>query len=152
LVVDPFDLCDRYPRFCAYLLPCKKYPFLCTRDIVLPDKEGLIIEFSHELDKVIIPIDKICQYVLNCPGCGPSGYCPEYIMFFEGMPQPFELAVFESSGNMIVENVKEITSKTIQFTANKRLQYYLVVTPTKQTKFNVKYKLPLKIKANRMLR
>jgi len=120
---------------------------LCERDIVLPDRDGVIIKFGHELDKVVIPVDKICQYVLDCPGCGPSGYCPEYNMSFEGMPQPFGLAVYDSKGKLIAENVKNTTSKTVQFKAEKRVHYYLVVTPTKQSKVGVEYQLPLKISA-----
>lgn len=145
LVINPNDICDRFPQLCDRIFPCEKFPFLCDRDIVLPYRDGLVIEFGHELDKVVIPVDKICQYVLDCPGCEPSGYCPGYNMLFEGMPQPFGLAVYDSKGRIIVENIKNSTTKTIQFDAVNGLEYYLVVTPTKQSKINEKYQLPLKI-------
>jgi len=152
LIVGPIDICDRYPKLCKQIYPCKKYPFLCERDIVFPDRDGLIIEFNNALDNVIIPVDKICQYVLDCPGCSPSGYCPGYNMLFEGMPQPFGLAVYDSKGKLVVKNVEETDSKALQFKADKRLDYYLVVTPSKQSKVDMKYKLPLKIKTGRMSR
>jgi len=53
--------------------------------------------------------------------------------------------IYDNKGKLIVENVKNTTSKTVQFKADKRLDYYLVVTPTKQSKVDVKYQLPLKI-------
>jgi len=152
LVIDPRDICDRFPLLCNRIYPCKKYPFLCDRDIVLVYREGLVIEFKHELDKVVIPVDKICQYVLDCPGCEPTGYCPEYRMLFEGMPQQFGLAVYDSKGEIIVENITSSTTKTVRFDTVKGLEYYLVVTPTKQSKIDEKYKLPLKINAKRMPR
>lgn len=150
LVIDPLDICDRFPQLCDRIFPCKKFPFLCNRDIVLPYKEGLVIEFKHELDKVVIPVDKVCQYVLDCPGCGPLGYCARYNMLFEKMPQPFGLAVYDSNGRMIVENIKNSTTKAVQFDVVKGMEYYLVVTPTKQSKMDEKYQLPLKINAGRM--
>jgi Zn-dependent metalloprotease len=149
LLINPIDICRRYPQLCRQIYPCKKYPFLCERDIVLPYREGLVIEFGHELDRVVVPVDKICQYVLDCPGCGPSGYCPGYNMSFEGMPQPFGISVYDSKGKLIVENLKNTTSKTVKFKADEQLDYYLVVTPTKQSKVDVKYQLSVKINAER---
>jgi hypothetical protein len=152
LLIDPNYICDKYPQLCGQIYPCRKYPFLCERDVVFPHREGLLIEFGHELDKVVVPVDKICQYVLDCPGCSPSGYCPGYNMFFEGMPQNFGLAVYDSKGKLIVENSRNTTSKTLKFKADKQLEYYLVVTPTKQSKIDMKYQLPLKINAESTLR
>lgn len=145
LVLDPVDICDRFPQLCDRIFPCKKYPFLCDRDIVLPYRDGLVIKFGHELDRVVIPVDKICQYVLDCPGCGSSKYCPEYNIQFKEMAQPFGLAVYDSKGNVIVKNILNHTTKIIQFDTVKELEYFLVITPTKQSKIHEKYQLPLKI-------
>jgi hypothetical protein len=149
LMFEPIDICEIFPGLCEHIYPCDKYPFLCDREIVLAHREGLIIEFKHELDKVVIPIDKICKYVLDCPGCEATGYCPEYQILFEEMPQQFDLTVYDSNGEIIVENLKRSTTKILKFEADKELKYFLVVSPGRRSKINEKYLLPMEINTGR---
>ena len=60
------------------------------------------------------------------------------------------LAPSLSKGDIIVENVEDATTKTIQFEAFVGREYFLAVTPARQTRINVKYQLPLKISTERM--
>lgn len=152
LVIGPIKLCDKYPMLCDKFLICKKNPFLCMDTVVFPYDKGLEFEFRDKLDNVLVPINKICQYVLNCPGCDGSSYCAGYNLVFEGMPQPFGLSVVDSNGKVVVENIKDSTTKRLSFTTARGLQYYLVITPAKGSEVGTRYQLPMSIDTRRVLR
>lgn len=48
------------------------HPAFCESQVVIPGKTGPTIQFRDKLrDQGVIQVDKICQYVIDCPGCGP---------------------------------------------------------------------------------
>ncbi len=147
LLIDFDDICRLFPSLCRQIFPCARYRFLCEADIVFPYEDGLIVEFVDDMDIVTVPVEEICKYVLECPGCEPSGFCPGYNINFVGLPQPFGFAVYDNRGRKVAENLKNTLNKTLEFKADKRLKYFLVVSPAKESKLDVQYRLPMKISA-----
>lgn len=147
MLVDPRHICERFPHLCGQIFPCIKYPFLCHRHVVIPFDEGLIIEFLDELDRVVVPVDRICRYVLDCPGCGPAGYCPGYDMMFEDMTADFGLTVYDSHGEVVAEDLSRSTTKRLKFETEKKTEYFLVVSPPRGCKIGEQYRLGMEVKA-----
>ena len=145
LLVNPFDFCWRYPDFCRDIYRCDKYPFLCETRIILLERDHLVIEFRHEMDKFVIPVDDICRYVVDCPGCGPMGLCPGYKIFFDDLPDAFGIEIFNSKGKILVKDLSDMRSKRIEFRTIKDEKYFLVITPNKSTKIESMYRIPIKV-------
>ncbi|UCF05900.1 MAG: hypothetical protein JSV33_02360 [bacterium] len=142
-LVDIAWICLRYPYICRVIYPCDKYPFLCEPYVVLHEEELLKFKFRHELDRVIIPVEKICQYVIDCPGCGPRGLCAGYEFYFKNMEEPFGIEVFNSQGKSVVSNMRDIRDKKIAFRTSRDERYFLVIYPGKNTKVDIEYELPI---------
>jgi hypothetical protein len=118
---------------------------LCEPYIVLPGKLGPIIEFRHELDKVVIPLDKICLYVLDCPGCHDVGLCPGYDLMFTEMPDNFGLEIFDSKGTSIIREMNGKRSKRLKLRTREDETYFIVISPGSKTAIGKKYEIPLKV-------
>jgi hypothetical protein len=145
LLIDPIDICHHHPGLCNLILTCKRYPLPCECQIVVPGRDLIRFKFRHGLDNIVIPIEKICLYVLNCPGCAPSGLYPGYDFHFDNMPEAFGIEVFNSKGQRIVSDVRNVRTKTVKFKARRQERYFLVITPGKETKIGAEYNLPLAV-------
>ena len=142
LRIDPFAICLKFPAVCGVIFPCDKYPLLCLPRIIIPEKDIIEVEFLHEFDRIVLPLDKICQYVLDCPGCGPDGLCPGYEFTFREMPFESDVEVYNSNGVVVVKDPGLMRSKKIEFRTQRNQQYFLVISPRKQLKPGSKYRIP----------
>jgi hypothetical protein len=145
---DPWTWCKKYPFICRKpIIPCEKYPFLCKPYLVIPGQNGPIFEFRHEMDKIVIPLDEICLYVVDCPGCHDVGLCPGYDIGFIEMPEAFGIEVFNSMGRSIFKDTTAKLNKRLSFRTRKEETYFLVISPGKGTKIKRKYEIPMKVSA-----
>ncbi len=146
LRIDPFDICKKFPAICGVIYPCDKYPFLCQPRIIIPEKDIIEVEFLHEFDQIVLPLDKICQYVLDCPGCGPDQLCPGYEFAFQEMPFESLVEVYNSNGEPVVKDPGMMRSKKIEFRTQQNQKYFLVISPKKQLKKGSKFRIPFMAK------
>lgn len=147
LLIDFNHFCLEHPLLCGHLkLPCAKYPQLCERQIVIPVEDGIRIKFFGEEKRVVVPVDGICRYVLNCPGCEFSALCPGYNISFTDMPQPFGVEIYTASGVLVASDMTGSTAKAIEFEANRGEELFLVLSPTRETKAGVEYSVHLKVR------
>lgn len=72
--------------------------------VSLVDLEDLIL--AEDLIGVV-EVDRICWYVLNCPGCGREGLCPGWEISFEGL-DGVEIAVHERESGRVVARAERI--------------------------------------------
>lgn len=94
---DDFGACFRGSPFGGMM------PWL--REIVVLQAPPTLVKpdiFEVEIDNSIVAIDKICQFVLNCPGCyGPAwSYCPGMEITLEGLGQEIIATVFNEKGEL----------------------------------------------------
>jgi len=142
-ILQPMDFCERFPALCEQLLPCAKYPFLCEPVTLIPDKDGLRIRFRRETDRMIVPVERICQFVLHCPVCGSDGLCTEYKLRFSGMPDAFGIEIWNSKGVAVARDLGRARTKRAEFRTEPGLSYFLVIRPGEDTKTDVEYRLPI---------
>jgi len=149
LTFNPDWFCNRFRQFCRGIYPCDRYPILCHRDYIVPIEDGIIFEFEEVMDHVVIPLDRICRYVIDCPGCGPNGLCLGYDLEFREMPEAFGLTIYDNQGRIVAQDAGKERFKHLKFDTRRGATYFLVITPTKQTKMKVKYKLPINFRSSR---
>lgn len=76
---------------------CQLYPWMCDgRWKWWPPKGG--IDW-----RVPVPVNDICKYVIDCPGCervGPNSYCPGWQVDIKGLPRDARVTVFDEVGRV----------------------------------------------------
>lgn len=103
------------------------------RCVPLVDLEDLIL---HEDLWGVVELDRICWYVLNCPGCGREGLCPGWEISFEGLDR-VDIAVHERETGRVVARAERIEEgvQLLSFTPKAGrvpgAGYFLSFTPTK---------------------
>lgn len=106
---------------------------LAGRCVPLVDLEDLIL--AEDLIGVA-ELDRICWYVLDCPGCGREGLCPGWEISFEGL-DGVEIAVHERESGRVVARAERIEEgvQLLSFTPKAGrvpgAGYLLSFTPTK---------------------
>ena len=76
---------------------CERYPWICGG---IPEI-GPIVPIDWQRP---VPIDEICKYALDCPGCEsarPGAYCPGFRFQVEGLPRDARITVFDGSGRIV---------------------------------------------------
>jgi subtilisin family serine protease len=87
---EPAPICQRYPWICRGVIEkwhVKRPPW--PEIIVMPEEP--------------VPLDPICRYVLNCPGCegSPRERCPGFDVRLAGVPEDAVAIVFDDRGNAV---------------------------------------------------
>jgi hypothetical protein len=98
-------------QLCSLFTPtfCDRYPEICEwrrqREPVYIPKDRIIIVEPNE------PViwDKICQYVVNCPGCNNPGwsYCPGWEVEFSNVPQDAEVMLVNEDGQVVARQLEK---------------------------------------------
>jgi hypothetical protein len=145
IIIDTITICKRYPFVCKYISICKKYPAICKPYVVFPEKYYIKIKFRDIHDRILIELDKICQYVIDCPGCLNEGLCPGYALRFENLPDAFGIKIYDSSGRQVFNDTSNKLTKSVKFTPEKNKNYIMIISPGKKTKIGEEYNFPLKI-------
>ncbi len=93
------------------------------------DQERWIIDSG-----AIVPINEICKYVIDCPGCEGSGwsYCPGLRMKIENLPRDANIVVFNQDSKILLTNTTNLPSRTLQIKEQRPgdKQYLLITDRT----------------------
>lgn len=89
---------QRVNQFCGVVVPiCKRFPWICsTYDPI--DDPIFPVDWRRP-----VPVDDICRYVINCPGCGAirsDRFCPNWQMRFDNIPRDARITVFDDNGEI----------------------------------------------------
>ena len=88
-------------------------PVTCIR----PRLDEDWIDLRDLRDRVpLIDVDRICQLVLDCPGCGPRGLCPGWRYVFEGEPLVDILLHDAKTGEILAKARQEDGARILAFT------------------------------------
>ena len=110
----PFKICDLFPWLCRPLNVCQRYPWLCHPEYI---KDPVFDRGSWVIDpREPLPIDQICKYVVNCPGCGGPGwaYCPGWDVMMDQLPADAIVTVFDDRGRVVARDSSHAASRTIR--------------------------------------
>lgn len=134
IMVDTWHICERYPWICdpIYEIP----PIRRIDDTWFIDPGQLI------------PIDEICKYVIDCPGCDGPGwsYCPGWTMNLHQLPQDAVVSLINQNGKILVEDKTDATSRILQLKRQRPgEQYFLLITDSKGNSYPKNLWLELKL-------
>ena len=76
---------------------CERLPWVCRGRFERIPVEG----FDWRRP---VPVDEICKYVLDCPGCEgvrPGAYCPGWRMNMKNLPRDARVMVFDEAGRIV---------------------------------------------------
>jgi len=148
--IPPPDICDLIPELCPPFDICDRIPWICEGLVEIPDI--IIRDWEWIVDPQLPqPIDEICKYVINCPGCDGPGYeyCPGWEMGLEGLPRDVVVTVIDEYGNIVFEDNSGLSSRVLRM--DRRLpgvRHYILFTDSRGMPF--KDTLRLKIDSERM--
>jgi len=96
------DICSIFPRACDP-------QFLCIPRLKVVRRyfHGSYIQFPVNCP---VPIDEICKYVINCPGCDHGSalqLCPGFLMKVQGVPKDAVVIVFNEQGQILDQSSRE---------------------------------------------
>lgn len=139
---QPYSLVSSHDIIrCFFILPpifreyyeYERYPWPWVYDIprIIPDinQDRWIIDSG-----AIVPIDEICKYVIDCPGCEGSGwsYCPGWQMKIDNLPRDANIVVFNQDSKILLTNTTNLPSRTLQIKEQRpgEQQFLLITDPT----------------------
>lgn len=102
-VFDRGWLCRRYPGLCRKIdmrLVCQRHPQLCDPMVIDLAKGKILVTLVDPSDRFIVPLKKICQFVIDCPGC-TAGRCPGFSARFAATATPLQLWIYDDHGRRV---------------------------------------------------
>ncbi len=131
--IGPIATCDRFPVLCKEAAIrvdlCKRYPKLCEPRIAFPAPGRIRIGFDDPRQKIALPLDRICQYAVNCPGCGSNTLCPGYELQVESATAPLRVEVYSAKGRLMRRDASTKRDKRLAFQSRPGEQYFIVFSP-----------------------
>jgi len=142
------DFCNTSPILCKKLdigKICARRPELCTPPRIVPGKLGPKIKFRSKDEFIIIQVNKICQYVIDCPNCTEK-YCAGYDIQMQGMPDGFKIEVYDSNAKQLFKNHSTSKNKGFKLKTNPQDDYFMIIRPGEKTVVDKEYLIPIAVK------
>jgi subtilisin family serine protease len=136
LLWAPIAFCDRFKVLCREIFImnfCRRYPQLCRPIPIEPVRGGFAVVFRGLDDRVVLPLDRICQYAIDCPGCGPSGRCAGMIQL-QGLPTGVRAEIRDAQGRRLGSGLSQIKGALAKLPDDREL--FLVLAPGRDTPIN----------------
>jgi hypothetical protein len=129
----PPNLCKVYPKLCATMRIrqnlCERYPKLCAPRINFPKPGHLRVGFSDGGQKIVLPMDLLCKYAIDCPACGSGTLCPTLDFQLRTEGTAMRAAVYSSQGRLVKRDATASPAKRLRFYSRPGEQYVLVLAP-----------------------
>jgi hypothetical protein len=124
---------------------CQRYPWICQDRIVFPPKRGIGVQFSDLRERIPLPLDRICQYVIDCPACAAASRCVAYDLQLATKTRAVVAEIHTGRGNLVMRDDSSDLSKRLQFKAIPGEEYFLVLSPAKGAKPNVPEEIDIRL-------
>ncbi|UCE61030.1 MAG: S8 family serine peptidase [Phycisphaerales bacterium] len=135
---QPYSLVSSHPirDVCFEIVAgiCRRYHYrwLCVKGRKLPER----IFVREEMEWVInpeepVPIDEICKYVIDCPGCDDPawGYCDDWMMQIKQVPVDAAVIIFNQKGKILVKDTRRSGTHALRMSRIRPGdQSYLLIT------------------------
>jgi len=122
---------------------CETVPDLCHPIEVKPGH--LILTFSKPAQAMVIPLDRVCVFVIKCPVCIRDSLCRQVEIHLANMPKDFAVAVYDTAGHRVASNNSERRVKSITAPTKAGNTYILVVGSGTNTRLNQTYDLRIDV-------
>ena len=146
--VWPPDICDLIPALCPPYDICDRFPWICEAikvpDVIIRDDIWIVDPSVPQ------PIDEICKYVIDCPGCGGSSweYCPGWDMRVGGLPEDVKVSIINEYGSIVFEDTSNRTSRQLKIEKGLPGQrYYILFTDNEGNPYKESMRLTINSKA-----
>lgn len=144
LRVPGVGLCPGSP-FCGLIFPnrvCDRFPAICDLKPLSVQPGAIPVKFVNSHDRIVIPLDRICLFLLDCELCG-SGICPELDLRLESMPAAFSLEIFNMEGRRVFSDRSNRRTKRVRLSAEPGHEYVLVIGPGRGVRMGRGYSIPI---------
>lgn len=132
-LIGPVDICSRYPWICPRFEICDRYPWICTGLPEIP--EFTIVDSLWNIDtRIPIAVDEICKYVIDCPGCGGSGwsYCPGWDVAITRLPPDAIVTVFDDRGAIVAADSARAPTRRLRIDRRRAQDRFFVLITDRQ--------------------
>lgn len=128
---------------------CIRYPWICD-EIITHKAVSVLKEYGTWFidPRVPTPLDEICKYVIDCPGCDGFGwaYCPGWRMTIEQLPEDINIIIFDQFGEIILEDKSKLSLRTFKVEKMQSGdQFFILFTDEKGNPYPGKLKLKIKL-------
>lgn len=145
--LPPPSFCKLHPWACIDI--CKIKPWVC-KGVQEWDPFRVHGKDWHVNPGAVIPVDEICKYAINCPGCqgGAGSYCPGWRIDVGGMPADAVVQIMDRAGKVIAEEKGPGAQRSLRVA--RRLagddEPYVVITDPQGRPYEQKLKLNFDVK------
>lgn len=147
--IGPITICNLHPVLCKKAAIrvdlCKRYPKLCEPRIAFPAPGRIRVGFDDPRQKIALPLDRICQYAINCPGCGSNTLCPGYELQVEGVTSPLRVEVYSTNGRLMGRDASAKRDKRLALQARPGEKYFIVFSPLPGTRQGTELEVSLRL-------
>jgi hypothetical protein len=147
--VHPTSLCSLYPVLCSKLAirmnVCERFPKLCETRISFPSRERIRVQFMHNRQKLVLPIDAGC-HAISCPPCAASRTCRGHELEVTNPAPPMRAEIYSSAGDLIKTIAPRAAGESAHFATRAGERYFLVLSPTARTRLETDYDIVLRLR------
>ena len=144
IVIAPRSVCEWF-GVCPYFLPlalCARHPLLCAERQLQGHGGFLPVEFRSRRDRFLLPMDRACEFALDCEPCAGAGMCVASELMFHRLPGAFTIEVWERGGQKVFSDHTSARTKRVRFHRAPGREYLLVIGPTSDRQVGRKFELP----------
>jgi hypothetical protein len=143
VVIEYGSLCERFA--CPWDVPnlCQRYPRLCQQRLIPIAKGPLPVHFEAPEDRFVLPFNRICQFVIDCPPCAAAGLCPVSQLALRRLPAPMTVEVWARSGRRVYSDRSRNLTKEIRFRPRRGEEYMLVLGPATSAQVGQRFAVPI---------
>lgn len=143
-IVIPKVFCRNSP-ICSPLYDrhlCERLPKVCAPVQLKPGH--LQVSFSKSGQAVIVPEDRLCLFLIECPLCMRDGMCHDLNVTFSNVPANFTIAVYDTTGRRVFVDSSANTTKGIRVSTTPENRYAVLIQSGKGVKPKRRYDLTVR--------
>lgn len=149
-----FIVCQQHPQVCrniAYYGKPKPGTPPCPPMCEVPIGGTVRVRFDSYKDKSIIPVNKLCGLVFDCPPCIKKKTCERSFVRLDtaaGNPGVLDVEVFTAQGQLLKKHYAEWKDNQVDLTDNDLI---LTIKPTKLTNLRTDYEARMRISDSKII-
>lgn len=133
-------------RLCPAIFPrnlCARYPKLCEPRQIPIAPGPLPIRFEAPEDRFVLPLDRVCLFVIDCPPCAADGRCAVSQLTLPRLPAPMTVEVWARGGRRVYSDRSRSLAKRVQFQPRRGEEYVLVIGPLSEAQVGQRFAVPI---------
>jgi Subtilase family len=144
----PMSVCALLPKLCAVLNMhrdvCKRFPKVCANKVSFPKRGQLRITFADLKQKIVLPMDVMCRFAIDCPIANAGGAQRDLQLAATGAS--LRVAIYSSSGRLVKRNASASPAQRLRYGTRAGEQYFIVLSPGPGVQHGTAYDIALTVK------